>query len=75
MADNNTGPAQRPAPAADDRLSYDETLARWSLHDCSGFFEPRRNAEMVKLFERWRATSGKPVTETPTVTMNSLDRA
>ncbi|OWZ21397.1 hypothetical protein PHMEG_0004074 [Phytophthora megakarya] len=51
------------------------TLATWSLHDCSGFVEPRRNAEMVELFERCRAIRSKPVTKTWTVTMKSLDRA
>ncbi|ETI40900.1 hypothetical protein F443_13814 [Phytophthora nicotianae P1569] len=52
----------------------EEELERWTLHDCSAFRDARGPDEMKRLFERFRATRGKPVTVTPTVTIRSLDR-
>ncbi|KAI9982653.1 hypothetical protein PInf_008630 [Phytophthora infestans] len=62
--------------AQDDELTtYEETLERWALYDCSAIERARNNDEMRRLFQRFRATRGKPTTATRTVTLQSLDKA
>ncbi|ETM44866.1 hypothetical protein L914_09944 [Phytophthora nicotianae] len=62
------------AEADEDASTMEEELERWTAHDCSAFRYARSPDEMKRLFERFRATRGKLVTVTPTVTIRSLDR-
>ncbi|EEY53936.1 uncharacterized protein PITG_07584 [Phytophthora infestans T30-4] len=59
----------------DEPTTYEETLERWALYDCSAIERARNNDEMRRLFQRFRATRGKPATATRTVTLQSLDKA
>ncbi|KAG3110062.1 hypothetical protein PI124_g8085 [Phytophthora idaei] len=56
------------------RTNYAESFSRWSLHDCSGV-EDALSEVMRVWFARWRTTRGKLVTETHSVTRQSLDQA
>ncbi|ETM00715.1 hypothetical protein L917_02583 [Phytophthora nicotianae] len=60
---------------AEEATTMEEELERWALHDCSAIRDARGPDEMKRLFQRFRATRGKPVTVTPTVTIRSIDRA
>ncbi|KAG3120714.1 hypothetical protein PI125_g931 [Phytophthora idaei] len=57
------------------RTNYAKSFSRWSLHDCSGVEDALSEEEMRTWFARWRATRGKLVTETHSVTRQSLDQA
>ncbi|ETO83128.1 hypothetical protein F444_02790 [Phytophthora nicotianae P1976] len=61
--------------AGEEVTTMEEELERWALHDCSAIRDARGPDEMKRLFQRFRATRGKPVTVTPTVTIRSIDRA
>ncbi|OWZ12022.1 hypothetical protein PHMEG_00014884 [Phytophthora megakarya] len=56
-------------------LTYEETLERWVLHDCSAVQGDRSADEMIALFNRWRSTRSKPVAARGTVTYRSMDRS
>uniref|UniRef100_H3GVX0 Uncharacterized protein n=1 Tax=Phytophthora ramorum TaxID=164328 RepID=H3GVX0_PHYRM len=56
-------------------LTYEETLERWALHDCSAVQGDRSADEMIALFNRWRSTRSKPVAARGTVTYRSMDRS
>ncbi|ETI34726.1 hypothetical protein F443_18829, partial [Phytophthora nicotianae P1569] len=56
-------------------FTYEETLERWALHDCSAVQGDRSADEMIALFNRWRSTRSKPVAARGTVTSRSLDRS
>ncbi|KAE8875359.1 hypothetical protein PF003_g40515 [Phytophthora fragariae] len=58
-----------------ERSTYDETLEKWALHDCSAVEDSRGDDEMGRLFERWRATRTKPDTARGAVTIRSKDRS
>ncbi|ETP42934.1 hypothetical protein F442_10198, partial [Phytophthora nicotianae P10297] len=62
------------AEVNEDASTMEEELERWMLHDCSAYLDARSPNEMKHLLERFRATLGKNVTVTPTVTIRSLDR-
>ncbi|KAE9005483.1 hypothetical protein PR003_g18322 [Phytophthora rubi] len=61
--------------ATGERSTYEETLERWALHDCSSFEDSRGDAEIISLFERWMATRRKPATVRGAVDMRTLDRS
>ncbi|KAE8912670.1 hypothetical protein PF005_g5978 [Phytophthora fragariae] len=48
--------------APGERSTYEETLERWALHDCSAFEDSRGDTKIISLFERWRASRSKPAT-------------
>ncbi|ETP27313.1 hypothetical protein F441_00164 [Phytophthora nicotianae CJ01A1] len=56
-------------------FTYEETLERWALHDCSAVQGDRSADEMIALFNRWKSTRSKPVAARGTVTSRSLDRS
>ncbi|KAG6608854.1 uncharacterized protein IUM83_12860 [Phytophthora cinnamomi] len=58
---------------APERSTYEGTLERWVLHDCSAVVNPRDDEKMRRLFQRWRATRSEAVTATGAVTPRSLD--
>ncbi|KAG6609079.1 uncharacterized protein IUM83_13487 [Phytophthora cinnamomi] len=60
---------------APERSTYEDTLERWALHDCSAVVNPWDDEEMRRLFQRWRATCSKVVTATDAVAPRSLDRS